>query len=49
MDDESQAQAACGGRPPGALNYQNTLLIDIVERLLPQGLEGWREVAVEYQ
>ncbi len=49
MDDESQAQAARGGRPPAAVNYQNNLLIDIVERLLPQGLEGWREVAVKYQ
>ena len=43
MGDESQAQAACGGRPPGAVNYQYNLLIDIVERLLPQGLEGWRD------
>jgi hypothetical protein len=49
MDNESQAQAARGGCSPGAVNYQNNLLIDIVERLLPQGLEGWREVAVEYQ
>jgi hypothetical protein len=49
MDDDSQAQAACSECPPGAVNYQNTLLIDIIERLLPQGLEGWREVAVEYQ
>ena len=49
MDDESQAQTACGRHPPGAVNYPNTLLIDIVEQLLPQGLEGWREVAVEYQ
>ena len=49
MDNKSQAQAARGGRPPGAVNYQNNLLINIVEWLLPQGLEGWREVAVEYQ
>ncbi len=49
MDNESQAQAAHGELPPGAVNYQNNLLIDIVVRLLPQGLEGWREVDVEYQ
>lgn len=49
MDNESQAQLARGGRPPGVRNYQNNVLIDIVERLLPQGLEGWREVALEYQ
>ena len=49
MDNESQAQLARGGRPPGVRNYQNNVLIDIVERLLPQGLEGWREVAFEYQ
>ena len=49
MDNDSQGQAARGGRPPGARNYQYTVLIDIVERLLPQGLEGWREVALEYQ
>ena len=49
MDNNNQALAALRGRPPGATNYQNTLLIDIVEWLLPQGLEGWREVAVEYQ
>jgi hypothetical protein len=28
---------------------KNIILIDIVERLLPQGLEAWREVAVVYQ
>jgi hypothetical protein len=44
MDNESQAQLARGGRPSGVRNYQNNVLIDIVERLLPQGLEGWREV-----
>ena len=49
MDNNSQGQPARGGRPPGAVNYQNNVLIDIVERLLPQGLEGWREVAQEYQ
>jgi hypothetical protein len=49
MDNDNQAPAARGGRPPGAINYQNNVLIAIVERLLPQGLEGWREVALEYQ
>ena len=51
MDNESQVQLACGGRPPGpgAVNYRNKILIDIIERLLPPGLEDWREVALEYQ
>ena len=49
MDNDNQAPAARGGRPPGAINYQNNVLIAIVEQLLPQGLEGWREVALEYQ
>jgi len=46
MDNDSSAR---GGRPTGVRNYQNSILIDIVERLLPQGLEGWRQVALEYQ
>ncbi len=49
MDNTSQVQLACGGRPPGVVNYRNKILIDIVERLFPQGLEGWKEVALEYQ
>ena len=49
IDNESQAQAARGGCPPGAVNYQSNLLVDIIERLLPQGLEGWRKNTVEYQ
>ena len=40
MDNESQAQLARGGRPPGVRNYQNNVLIDIVERLLPQRAGG---------
>jgi hypothetical protein len=30
-------------------NYKNDILIDIVKRMLPQGLEAWREVALAYQ
>jgi hypothetical protein len=40
MDNDSHALAALRRRPPGAIDYQNTLLIDIIERLLPQGLEA---------
>ena len=42
MDNDSQGQAARGGRPPGAVNYPHR----IVERLLPQGLEGWRSSTI---
>jgi hypothetical protein len=30
-------------------NYKNDILINIVKRMLPQGLEAWREVALAYQ
>lgn len=50
-DDESYADPAPrrGGRLPGRPNYQNNILISIVERLLPNGNEGWRLVALAYQ
>ena len=32
----------------GVPNYRNDLLIPIIERLLPQGAEGWRQVATAY-
>ena len=38
-----------GGRRSGVPNYQNAILIRIVERLLPNGNEGWRLVALAYK
>ncbi len=49
MDGESEARGGRGGRAGGVPNYKNDILIDIVERYLPQGLEAWREVALAYQ
>jgi hypothetical protein len=49
MDTDSQARGGRAGRPVGAPNYKNDILIEIVERYLPQGLEAWREVALQYQ
>ena len=49
MDTNSQTRGGHAGRPFGAPNYKNDILIEIVERYLPQGLEAWREVALEYQ
>ena len=46
MDTNSQTRA---GRPIGAPNYKNDILIEIVELYLPQGLEAWRAVALAYQ
>ena len=39
----------CGGRLPGHPNYQNNILIPIVERILPDGAEGWHLVALAYK
>jgi hypothetical protein len=49
MDNNSQAQGGHVGRAGGVPNYQNDILISIVEQYLPQGLEAWREVALVYQ
>jgi hypothetical protein len=46
MDTNSQTRA---GRPIGASNYKNNILIEVVELYLPQGLEAWRGVALAYQ
>ncbi len=46
MDTNSQTRA---GRPIGAPNNKNDILIEIVELYLPQGLEAWRAVALAYQ
>ena len=49
MDTDSQARGGRAGRPVGAPNYKNDILIEIVELYLPQGLEAWRAVATAYQ
>ncbi len=49
MDSDSEARGGHGGRAGGVPNYKNDILIDIVERYLPQGLEAWRDVALAYQ
>ena len=38
-----------GGRVPGRANYQNNILIPIIERILPNGAEAWRLVAIAYK
>ena len=50
-EDDSVTNPAprCGGRQPGHPNYQNNFLIHIVERILPNGNEGWHLVALAYQ
>ena len=49
MDADSQARGGRGGRSGGVPNYRNDTLIYVVEEYLPQGLEGWRGVALAYQ
>jgi hypothetical protein len=48
MDSKNQARGGHVGRTGGVPNYKHVILIDILERLLPQGLEAWREVAARY-
>ena len=49
VDSGADLAPRCGGRQPGRLNYQNDILIGIVERLLPNGNEGWPLVALAYE
>ena len=49
MDADSEARGGRGGRVGGVPNYKNDILIEIVERHLPKGLEAWRGVALAYQ
>lgn len=37
------------GRQKGAVNYQNELLLDIIEEVLPVGNEDWQVVAARYR
>ena len=50
MSDNDDSDTCCaprrGGRKTGVPNYQNHILIRIVERLLPNGNEGWHLVAL---
>ena len=39
----------CGGCLLGRPNYQNNILIPIMERILPDGIEGWHLVALMYK
>ena len=51
-DDSTCLEAApchSGGRQPCRPNYQNNILIPIVENILPSGTEGWQLVALAYQ
>ena len=50
-DDESGMDPAPhhSGHKTGHPNYQNNVLISIVERILPNGNEGWLLVALAYQ
>ena len=49
MYADSESQGGCDGRIGGVPNHKNDILIDIIERMLPQGLEAWREVALLYK
>ena len=49
MDANGQARVGRVGRSVGVPNYRNDILINVVEEYLPQGLEGWRGVALAYQ
>ena len=46
MDDILAPKAK--GRSPGAVNYKHDLLIDIVEKYLPNGALAWQEVCKVY-
>ena len=36
-------------RTKGKVNYKTNDLIEVIENKLPQGAEGWKEVAVLYK
>ena len=46
MDEFSNTKTESGRHEheAGIRNYKNDVLIPIIERLLPQGKEGWRQV-----
>ena len=51
-DDKSLDPGPCtchGGHLPGCSNYQNNILIPIMERILPDGEEGWCLVPLMYK
>jgi hypothetical protein len=50
MDANSQTRGGrAAGRPIGAPNDNNNILIKVVKLYLPQSLEAWRAVALAYQ
>ncbi len=51
-DDETLDPGPCthhGGHLPGHPNYQNNILIPIMDRILPDCTEGWHLVALAYK
>ena len=46
--DKMAGPANKGGRPRGAKNYKNEVLINIIAGILPNGLYGWEQVAAAY-
>ena len=48
-DDSDHVPRRGGGRRAGIPNYNNTILIPIVEEILPNGSEAWRLVAAAYK
>jgi hypothetical protein len=49
MDADGQARGGRAGCSGGVPNYRNDILINVVEKYLPQGLEAWRGVTMASQ
>ena len=55
LDDNDSAcldpvpHRGCGGRRQGIPNYNNKILIPIIEEILPNGSEAWHLVAIAYK
>ena len=48
-DDLDPVPRHGGGRRQGIPNYNNRVLIPIIEEILPNGSEAWRLVAAAYK
>ena len=46
--ERSKGKGQGKGRAPGAVKYQHDMLINIVEKYLPNGALGWQKVCQEY-
>ncbi len=46
--ERSKGKGQGKGHAHGAINYQHDLLIDSVEKYLPNGALGWQKVCQEY-